>query len=234
MSRVGAALPGPGSQAGGLGGGSVGDEMTDRDDFSEGTLNRFRAVSDHSLQRAGESLTTLLGHPVRLEVSDIRTLRASALPQLAAEASSGGLAGLRFQITGEAGGEMVLLLPLPTVFRMLRRLLGRVEAPGALSKDEQSAVQEVGNVLASSFLSELGDLLGRRLMPSPPELHLGDIPQLIQQVMEDVKGRGSEALVVQAIFEDPDRKITGRFFVLPEMASLLRMLRGTEEGRSEP
>jgi chemotaxis protein CheC len=167
---------------------------------------------------------------VRLEVSQIQSVAVGDLPDLATEAAAEELAGLRFQITGEAGGEMVLLLPRPTICKILRVLLSRGEDARPLSVEERSAIQEVGNVLASSFLNEMGDLLGKRLLPSPPEFHLEDIPQLIQQVMETVKDQGSEVLVVQGLFEDPDQEITGRFFVLPEMASLLAMIRAAGDG----
>lgn len=193
-------------------------------------LRRFRAVSNRSMRRAGETLTALLGHPVRLEVSHIQSVAAGDLPDLAAEAAVEELAGLRFQITGEAGGEMVLLLPRPTICKILQVLLSRGKDARPLSVEERSAIQEVGNILASSFLNEMGDLLGKRLLPSPPEFHIEDIPQLIQQVVETVKEQGSEVLVVHGLFEDPDQEFTGRFFVLPEMASLLAMIRKAGDG----
>jgi chemotaxis protein CheC len=117
---------------------------------------------------------------------------------------------------------------------MLRVLLGTHEGPRSLSGEERSAVQEVGNILASSFLSGLGDLLGKPLMPSPPEIHLDDLKGLMGQVAADLEGHASEILVVQALFEDPEQLIEGRFFVLPEMESLEAMLLPTEAGeRSE-
>jgi chemotaxis protein CheC len=203
-------------------------------EISQQMLRRLRSLSNRSMRRAGEALTSLLGHPVRLEVSDIYRLAAGALPDLAAEAGTEELVGLRFQITGEAGGDMVLLFPRRTIFRMLQALLKHSGRDNPLSVEEQSAIQEVGNVLASSFLSELGDLLGKRLLHSPPELHLADIPQLIQQAVDKVKDQGSEVLVVQGLFEDPEQEITGRFFVVPEMASLQRMVREAGDGSSQP
>ena len=206
--------------------------MAGHDELSQQILRRLRSLSNRSMRRAGEALTVLLGHPVRLEVSDIYRLAADALPDLAAEAGTEELAGLRFRISGETGGEMVLLFPRRTIFRMLRALLRRPEGERPLSAQEQSAIQEVGNVLASSFLSELGDLLGRRLLHSPPELHLQDIPQLMQQAVEKVKAQGAEVLVVQGLFEDPEQEITGRFFVVPEMASLQTMIHEAGGGGS--
>jgi chemotaxis protein CheC len=194
--------------------------MTGSGNVPDLALTRFRAVSGESLRRAGESMSVLLGHPVRLTVSAISTVPVATLPDLTAEAVSGPMAGLLIRFSGEAAGQLVILFPLATVFRMLGVLLKGHLRLLSLSETERSAVREVGNILASAFLSGLADLLGKRLMPSPPELHVDDFQGLIQQVMADLQGEGSEVLVVEAFFEDPGQRIHGRFYVLPEAASL--------------
>ena len=205
--------------------------VTAREHDQDATLVKLRILSEHSLGRAARSMTALLGHPVRLAVSGIMPVPLGALPRLLAAADSDVLAGLRFLIAGEAEGQIVLLFPLRTIFRILRMLLGRHEEPRSLSDQEQSAVQEVGNILVSAFLSGLGDLLGKRLLPSPPEIHLDNLTALMQQVTEGIKGREPEILVVQALFEDSERRIEGQFFMLPEMASLEALLHSSEDGR---
>ena len=204
--------------------------MVGRDEGRELTLARLRALSEHSLRRAGDSLTALLGHSVRLAVTGLAGVPATDLPGLVTAGDAGPLAGLRFQITGEASGQMVILFPLRTIHRMLRVLLGERGESASLSGEERSAVQEVGNILASAFLSGLGDLLGRRLLPTPPEIHLDDSAGLVQQVMAALQEQQTEVLVIQALFEDPEQRIEGRFFVLPEMASLEAMVRGVAAG----
>ena len=197
--------------------------MTDHGALSDVILRQLQDLSTQSMRRASESLAALLGHPVRLSVSDIRALPKSALPGLVEGSGAVLMAGLGFQIVGEVRGRMIILFPLTTIFRMLQALLGTPGNPRSLSGEEQSAVQEVGNIVASSFLSGLGDLLGKRLMPTPPEFHFDDFPTLMRQVTADLEGQGAEVLVVQALFEDPEQHIEGRFFVLPEVASLAAM-----------
>jgi chemotaxis protein CheC len=194
--------------------------MTGSGNSPDVALTRFRAVSEESLRRAGESMSALLGHPVRLTVSAISTVPVATLPDLTAEAVSGPMAGLLIRFSGEAAGQIIILFPLATVFRMLGVLMKGHLRLLSLSETERSAVREVGNILASAFLSGLADLLGKRLMPSPPELHLDDFQGMIQQVMADLQGEGSEVLVVESLFEDPGQRIQGRFYVLPEAASL--------------
>jgi chemotaxis protein CheC len=194
--------------------------MTASRQIRDATLVKLRVLSEHSLGRAAQSLTALLGHPVRLAVSGIKTVSTGSLSSLLAAADAGVMAGLRFQIAGETGGQIIILFPLRTIYRMLRMLFGTHEGSRSLSDQERSAVQEVGNILVSAFLSGLGDLLGKRLLPSPPEIHL-----------EDLKRQGSEVLVVQALFEDPEQRIEGQFFVLPEMISLEATLHPADVGR---
>jgi len=205
--------------------------MTVQKQNRDAILVKLRVLSEHSLGRAAQSLTSLLGHPVRLAVSGITTVSMEALPRLLAAADTGVLTGLRFQIAGETGGQIIILFPLRTIFRMLRMLLGTHEGPRSLSDQERSAVQEVGNILVSAFLSGLGDLLEKRLLPSPPEIHQDDLSELMRKVMEGLKGKSSEILVVQALFEDPQQRIEGQFFMLPEMVSLEALLNPQDSRR---
>ncbi len=190
----------------------------------EPAVMRFRVLSEECLRRAGKSLSGFLGHPVHLTVSAISAVPVAALPGLTAEGVSGPMAGLQVRFSGGARGQIVILFPLATVFRMVNVLLRTQVRLLSLSETERSAVQEVGNILASSFLSGLADLLGKRLLPTPPELYVEDFPGLMQQVMADFEGKGSEVLMVEALFEDPGQRFEGRFYVLPEAELLAAML----------
>lgn len=188
--------------------------------LSKRGLRNVQELSARGMRRASQALTALLGHPVQLDVSSVQTLPPRRLLDLMAGANTEGMAGLRCQISGEMAGDMLLLFPQATVFRMLQALLGRPAEPRPLSGEETSALQEMANVLVSSFLSELGDRLGRRVLHSTPLLRLGSVAEVLEPVRQDVSRRGVEVLVVQAGFADPDRAIEGRIFVLPELLSL--------------
>ena len=185
-----------------------------------GSLARVRSLSERGLSRAADSLGRLLGYPVRLAVQEVRRLPSSTLLALAGDAGAGPAAGLRIRIRGEGAGWILILLPLPTVYRLLQALTGAPAQPRELTETERSAVQEVGNIVASSFLSEWGDLLGRRFVPSVPDVHLDNIPRLVRDVLASVHALGSEALVVYALLEEPARRIEGRVFIVPEVGAL--------------
>ncbi len=67
-------------------------------------------------------------------------------------------------------------------------------------------------------------------MPTPPQVRFDYIPGLMRQVMTEMAPRTPEILVLQALFEDPEQRIEGRFFVLPEPASFEAMLQSALDG----
>jgi chemotaxis protein CheC len=189
-------------------------------------VDRLRALSEQSLARAGHSLEALLGYPVHLAVSEVRLLTSAELRLLTEGTETAVVGGARFDITGEGRGQMVIAFPLPTLARMLEGLLGGSRAGGALGPAEQSAVQEVANIVVSSFLSGLSDLLSLRLLPTPPRFQYGPMRELVHGVMGALGSCGQTALVVQAVFQDEGGQVLGRFFVVPKVPALDALLGG--------
>ena len=199
---------------------------------AHGDLARIRGLSERGLARAAESLGRMLGNPVRFAGQEIRSLRSSALPALADAVGGGGsLAVLRIEIHGEGNGWILILLPFPTVYHLLQALMGIPAEPRDLTETERSAIQEVGNIVASSFLSELGDRLGRRLLPSAPEIQLDNVPRVVRGVLASVRDLGSDVLVVQAVLEDRERCIQGRIFVVPAFSAFEPVSRDAAGGQ---
>lgn len=189
------------------------------------TEARLRALSERCLQRAAESLSMLLGSPLKLKLAGIASLAPEALPMLAVDQDGRQLAAMQFEIMGEEAGFFLIVFPVSTIHRLLHRLLPGPATSDGLSPLEHSTVQELGNILVSAFLSELGELLGRRILPSPARIQLEESSELIRDLSRNLQKQGSEVVVVQAEFEDPLDHIQGRFFVLPEMASVERLTR---------
>jgi chemotaxis protein CheC len=185
-----------------------------------GDLARIRGLGERGLDRAAASLGRMLGNPVRFTGQEIRSLRSSALPALADAVGGGAVALLRIEIRGEGSGWILILLPLSTVYRLLQALMGIPADPRDLTETERSAIQEVGNIVASSFLSELGDRLGRRFLPSAPEIHLDNVPRVLRGVLASVRELGTDVVVVHAVLEDRERRIQGRIFVVPAVSAL--------------
>jgi len=189
--------------------------------LSEGELDFLRELSNIGVGHAATALSQLIGRQVGMRVPKVTIVDLSSVPELMG-GSERIVSGVYLQVLGDARGGILLIFPDESSKALLKLLLKGEEDP--LSEMGMSTLKEVGNILASSFLSGLADLLGKRLVPTPPELYVEDFPGLMQQVMADFEGKGSEILMVEALFEDPGQRFEGRFYVLPEAASLTALL----------
>lgn len=194
--------------------------------------SRLRLLCERCMARATEALSGMLGRPIRLTVATVASVPPEAIPALAGGQGGEPLTAMQFEISGEEGGCLLIVFPLSSVHRLLQSLMPGSAATGNLTAMEYSAVQEVGNILASSFLSEMADLFGDRLLHTPPQIHLEAVDELIDDLARALGRMGPELVAIQAIFEDPEERIQGRFLVFPEMRSVERLVR-TAEGRRD-
>jgi len=116
------------------------------------------------------------------------------------------MAGLQLQITGQGSGRILILIPLADGLSLPPCPAGGSGGAAAAHGDGAVRYPGGGNIIASSFLSELGDLLGRRLLPSSPEIHIENIPQLVRDVTTSLRASGSELLVIQGAIEDGEHQ----------------------------
>jgi hypothetical protein len=181
---------------------------------------KLRDLFETSMRRAEDSTRSLLGEAMRLTLCGDRSLPGLGQSVLPADDECGPAVGLHSRITGQGSGRVLILVPMPMARRFVHALLGRSNESEPLTEMEQSAIQEVGNIMSSSFLSRLGDLLGRPLLHSVPELYLENIPQLIRDVRASAEAFGSRAVVVQGLIEEMGQRAHGHFFLVSDRAVL--------------
>jgi chemotaxis protein CheC len=131
-------------------------------------IDRLRELASVGAGHACGALATLLGRPFVMSVPETRVLaRGDAAAPFATtlEADELALGGVLFTVNGGPGGALALLLAPATRAALARALLGARAQDAA---QVGSALNEVGNIVASHALGAMGDLLGARMLPSPP------------------------------------------------------------------
>lgn len=180
----------------------------------------LRELSNIGMGHAATALSQLVGRVIMLRVPRVTTSDLAEVPDLL-----GGpetlVAGVILKLEGKACGNMLLVLPEASAERLLQILLG-----AAVGLDDEmgiSTLQEIGNILASSYLNALGTMLGMTLYPSIPQLAYDMAGAVVDQVLGELGESGDLALVVETEFcgEDPDHDpIRGHFFLLPDPRTL--------------
>ncbi len=146
--------------------------MTEAAGLDEADLDRMRELASIGAGHAANALASLTGRTCEMRVPTVRLLSAQRAPT-AEGPDERDMTGVFFEVEGGLGGVLALLLPPASCERLLAHLLG---GAGHDPNDpaSQSALREVGNILASHAANAVGEMLGVSMLPSIPRLALGD------------------------------------------------------------
>ncbi len=190
-------------------------------------LDALKEISNIGMGHAATALSQMIGQRIQLRVPRVSVTEISAVPE-----SLGGaealMVGVTVQILGDARGSIMLLFPQESAHRLLGCLLQREERALVMNELAVSALKEVGNILASAYLSAIGNLLHKTLIPSVPLLSYDMAGAVVDYVLIDLSQGGDLALMVETDFTgEPgcSNQIKGHFFLMPDPRTLEVFLR---------
>lgn len=133
--------------------------------------------------------------------------------------------GIYFSVFGDINGGIMFLIDESSSKLIANLLLGIEEANGELSEMEFSALEEVGNILASSYLSSISSLTGLTTNISVPSIAI-DMAGAILSVPVILFGQvGDRVLLIETEFIEDDNHVKGNFFLLPDEESFETLLK---------
>ena len=185
-------------------------------------LDTLKEVSNIGMGHAATALSQMIGKRVNLTVPNVTITEISQVPEHLGGAEK-MMVGITLQILGDARGSIMLLFPEESAHRLLCSLLGQQEKGLVMTEVSVSALKEVGNILASAYLSALGKLLNKTLIPSVPLLAYDMAGAVVDHVLIDLSQSGDFAMMVETDFggePDQDLAIKGHFFLLPDPVTL--------------
>jgi chemotaxis protein CheC len=180
-------------------------------EYSEMELDALREVSNIGSGTAATALSSLLGRPVDVSVPAVYALPLADAVDAVGVAEEDVTAVL-VHVTGEMETMVVLLFGLADA-ETLTTLLGVAGDP----EMSMSALSEIGNILAASYLGAISMMTGLALEPEPPLA----IQDMLGAVVASVLALGARdtdtALLLdsQLTVEDADTKFAFMFLLSP-------------------
>ena len=196
-------------------------------------IDILKEVSNIGAGHAATALSQLIGRRINLEVPKVVLEDISKVAEIAGGADA-LVAGLYFQILGDARGNIFMIFPAASALAIVALATGEEELTELRDEMSVSAIKEVGNILVSAFLSAIGQLSGLTLIPSVPGFAYDMAGSILDDALIELSRLADKALVIETAFKEGREKIKGHFFLLPDPHTLdvtLRALEGT--GRRE-
>ena len=139
-------------------------------ELNEIQFDALKEIGNIGSGHAASALSSMLDRPIDMNVPQINILDYNDVVN-----NLGGpenvLAGILMSLSGDVSGMIMFLIHKPFVKLLLSNLLG-MEVADNLDLDDmsQSALNEVGNIIAASYVNAIAELTGLFIEISPPEL----------------------------------------------------------------
>lgn len=197
------------------------------EEMSAERLDTLKEICNIGAGHAATALSQMIGRPVGLEVPRVVFENVYGIPRIAGGAGT-AVSGLYFTIVGDASGVILLIFPEESARQMVRLVCGSAGMPDLGDAMSVSAMREIGNVLASAFLSAISQLSGLSLLPSVPGYAHDSAGAILELVLAELAIPTDVALVIETVFGASGEGIRGHFFLLPDPHTLEVILRAVE------
>mgnify|MGYP000896843709 CR=1 FL=1 len=191
-------------------------------------LDFLKELANIGTGHATTALSQMLdGRLFQLVVPD-----AKMLPFSEAATYVGGLdqvvVGIFIIVSGDVKGHMAFLQPLNSALVLLRLLTG--DDSGVIDDLARSALQELGNIMVTSYLNALSKMTNLLMAPSVPGLAIDMAGAVWQSVLAGAEVT-NEVTVIRTEFFADGEAIEGNIIFLPDDEDFMKIARllGLEE-----
>lgn len=183
-------------------------------------LDALREIGTIGAGNAATGLSKMLNKRISISVPSTKVVKLEKVPELLGGAESLVVA-VYFQVIGLFLGSILLIFSLKEALRLVDMLLDRKNGETQiLDEFSSSALKELGNISAGSYLSALSEVVKMRLMHSIPGLATDMLQAVLDGVLIKLALEAENALVVDTEFKVEENKVQGHFLFLPEPEGL--------------
>ena len=193
-------------------------------DVDDITIDVLKELGNIGSGNAATALATMISKKVDMAVPQVKILDFKDVPKIL-----GGeevpVVGIYFEMSGEIIGNIMFVLSLESGKNLTNILFNKNNTSMELDEMDMSALSEIGNILASSYINSLSALTGLKLTISVPSLAT-DMAGAILSVPAIQYGYiADHVLFIETQFQEGDKKVTGNLFMIPEIDSFKKLLK---------
>ena len=193
------------------------------EDVNNMYLDVLREIGNIGAGNATTAIANMLGRKIDMNVPNIKLMEASKLGT-AVGAEDQTIVGIFLEVQNDIEGSMMFLLDIPSARYLVNKLM-MMDMPEDKSFDEMelSALKEIGNIIAGSYLSALSAMTGLVIVPSVPYIAVDMAASILSVPAIEFGQFGDNALLIQTEI-CADVAINGYFILMPEQDSYEKIL----------
>lgn len=183
----------------------------------------LREIGNIGSGNATTAIAKMLGSRLNMQVPKVELMEASKLGGAICDEEE-TVVGIFLEVCNDISGSMMFLMRMDSAHVIVNKLMMRdPNYNEPFDEMDLSALKEIGNIIAASYLSALSTLTNLRIQPSVPYIAV-DMAAAILSVPAIQFGQyGDNALFIETEFGD-DVKMQGYFILMPEQDSYGKIL----------
>lgn len=183
-------------------------------------LDALKEIGNVGAGNSATALSQIINRKIDMTVPNVSIMPLDEVPDVV-----GGpdvmVVGVFLRVYGLAPGSVLFLMPRDSAFYLIDMLMGKDRGKTKkLDFMDESALMEIGNILAGAYLNSLSYFTKLTLLPSIPALAMDMAGAILSVVLVQLGQMGDHALVIETEFLSEDDGIKGHFFLIPDPGSL--------------
>ncbi len=194
-------------------------------------LDMLREIANIGTGNAVTSLSSMLMQPINIQVPQVRFLDyASVSEQLGGPETL--LVGMMLTMGADVSGMLMFLMKEEFAHMVLNALLGQSFA-SFTEVDEMglSAMQEIGNIMAGSYVNAISQITGLTIDISPPDITIDMIGSILSVPAIHFANISDKVIFIEDEFSGNDapggalgKEAVSNILLIPDVDSLERIL----------
>lgn len=183
----------------------------------------LKEIGNVGAGNATTAVANMLSMRIDMHVPKVQLLTFQNLASVIS-AEDEAIVGIYLEVESDISGSMMFLLKMDSAHYLVNKLVGRPDDyMEEFSEMDLSALKEIGNIIAGSYLSALSTLTHMTITPSVPYLAIDMAGAILSVPAIQFGEYGDYALLIQTEFGD-DVMIEGYFILLPKPESYEKIL----------
>lgn len=190
----------------------------------------LKEIGNIGAGNATTALSKLLTSKIDMQVPMVEFLEFKNLASIV-----GGeetlVVGILLTLANDVEGMMMFIMEKSSALNLVNMLMGKKGEENVgieeyeFSEMDLSALQEVGNIIAGSYLAAISTFTGMTITSSVPYLAI-DMAGAILSVPAIEFGKvGDKALVIKTVFDDDDLYVDGNFILIPSLEAFHKIFK---------
>lgn len=198
--------------------------MHDYEHLNEFQLSVLTEIGNIGAGNAATALSDILTDRIMMSVPQLQVIDVSSMATILGGPEN-EVAGILLGMTGDVEGMLLFLLDKPFVKLLITTLLQEdLQDLENISELSRSAIMEIGNILAGSYVNAISALTNLDIGLTTPQAAMDMVGAILSYPAAQFGEMGNKLLFIEEDFTSGESTVKSHLLIMPELRSLDKIL----------